>query len=647
MRSSAPSISPTVAQIPVHGTRAIAAIAAGRADVINLTLGEPDFDTPRHIAEAGIAAVRAGHTRYAPGAGLPQLREAAAAAVTVRCGGIVSAEQVVVTAGAVLGVFAALAALVPRGGRVLVPDPGWGCYVGQCVALGLEPVRYPLRPETGFEPDLETLDALAAESGASLMVINNPGNPTGAVWRRDAVEGCVELGRRHGLWVLADEVYDELTFDRDHVSTVPFGEGGVVTTFSFSKTYAMTGWRVGYLVGSPSVAAAATRVLEHVASSVGMPSQYAAFAALQGPPRCARPTGRGVTWQLGGWRKQACRARSRTALSTCWPTSRPPAPARPLSPASSHPSRPGSHALPGRHSGRAPPGCCGCRSLRRPRRSKRGSGASGKLCRTDAKGLADKVPAGSHVEETNFDRVRRVRSFDDVVRQLREAIYSGRIRPGQRLPGERQLSEEFGVGRPTLREALRSLEAGGIIEVRPGKGGGSYAVTPSESTVGDALAALVNLRGASLEDLAEFRLDFEGENASWAARRADAGDIAMLRSIVAEARAAADDPSTLREVAAIDVRWHEALARATKNRLRIGIALGIHEAVLRRHRAAVQPPDADEHVLTIPDDIEAITRAVATGDADSARRLMRAHIGTWNRRATGDATVVADDALSA
>ena len=286
MRSSAPSISPTVAQIPVHGTRAIAAIAAGRADVINLTLGEPDFDTPRHIAEAGIAAVRAGHTRYAPGAGLPQLREAAAAAVTVRCGGIVSAEQVVVTAGAVLGVFAALAALVPRGGRVLVPDPGWGCYVGQCVALGLEPVRYPLRPETGFEPDLETLDALAAESGASLMVINNPGNPTGAVWRRDAVEGCVELGRRHGLWVLADEVYDELTFDRDHVSTVPFGEGGVVTTFSFSKTYAMTGWRVGYLVGSPSVAAAATRVLEHVASSVGMPSQYAAFAALQGPQNC-------------------------------------------------------------------------------------------------------------------------------------------------------------------------------------------------------------------------------------------------------------------------------------------------------------------------------------------------------------------------
>ena len=101
-----------------------------------------------------------------------------------------------------------------------------------------------------------------------------------------------------------------------------------------------------------------------------------------------------------------------------------------------------------------------------------------------------------------FGKVKRVRSFDDVLEQLREAIFSGRVRPGDRLPGERQLCEEFGVGRPTLREALRSLEAVGIIEVRPGKGGGSYAVTPSESILGDALAALVNLRGASLEDLA-------------------------------------------------------------------------------------------------------------------------------------------------
>jgi GntR family transcriptional repressor for pyruvate dehydrogenase complex len=224
----------------------------------------------------------------------------------------------------------------------------------------------------------------------------------------------------------------------------------------------------------------------------------------------------------------------------------------------------------------------------------------------------------------------RVRSFDDVVEQLREAIYSGRIRPGERLPGERRLCEELGVGRPTLREALRSLEAVGLIEVRPGKGGGSYAATPPASTVGDALAALVNLRGASLEDLAEFRVDFESENASWAARRAEAGDIAALRSLADQARAAAAEG-----IVELDVRWHEALARATQNRLRIGIALGIHDAVLRRHQAAVRP-DLEAVIPTIPEDMAAITEAVAAGDADGARRLMRAHIEGWNARGVGD-----------
>ncbi|HEY2869374.1 MAG TPA: GntR family transcriptional regulator [Gaiellales bacterium] len=233
-------------------------------------------------------------------------------------------------------------------------------------------------------------------------------------------------------------------------------------------------------------------------------------------------------------------------------------------------------------------------------------------------------------------RTRRARSFDEVLEQLREAILSGRIRPGDRLPGERQLCESFGVGRPTLREALRSLEATGLIEVRPGKGGGSYAVTPSEATVGDALAALVNLRGASLEDLAEFRVDFEAENAAWAARRADAGDISALEALVAEARAAAQKRGARGELARIDVRWHEALARATKNRLRIGIALGIHDAVLRRHEALVRPAAADEQLtITIPDDIAAITAAIAAGDAEVARTRMRAHVEAWNRRTNG------------
>jgi GntR family transcriptional repressor for pyruvate dehydrogenase complex len=230
----------------------------------------------------------------------------------------------------------------------------------------------------------------------------------------------------------------------------------------------------------------------------------------------------------------------------------------------------------------------------------------------------------------SFEKVRRVRTFDDVVDQLREAILSGRIRPGERLPGERQLCEELGVGRPTLREALRALEAVGMIEVRPGKTGGSFAVTPSESTLGDALASLVSLRGASIEDLSEFRVDFEAENAAWAARRADAADIATLKELVDDAREAGG----VELLAEIDVHWHEALARATKNRLRIGIALGIHGAVTRRHNMIVRPA-ALEQALTIPKDLAAITTAVADGDADLARVLMREHITAWNRRTNG------------
>ena len=206
---------------------------------------------------------------------------------------------------------------------------------------------------------------------------------------------------------------------------------------------------------------------------------------------------------------------------------------------------------------------------------------------------------------TGFDKVRRVRTFDDVLDQLREAILSGRIRPGERLPGERQLCEEFGVGRPTLREALRSLEAVGMIEVRPGKGGGSYAVTPrsppsaTPSPRSSHCAARRSRTWPSSASTSRARTPPGPPGARtratsrrcppWSSRSREAGDVEAL--------------------AEVDIRWHEALARATKNRLRIGIALGIHGAVTRRHNQLVRPA-AYEHALTIRDDLDAITAAV-------------------------------------
>jgi DNA-binding FadR family transcriptional regulator len=231
---------------------------------------------------------------------------------------------------------------------------------------------------------------------------------------------------------------------------------------------------------------------------------------------------------------------------------------------------------------------------------------------------------------------RRVRTFDDVTAQLHEAIVSGRLQPGDRLPTERELTEIFGVGRPTLREALRFLEANGVIEIRPGKKGGAFVVSPSEQTLASALSTLLALGRAPARDLAEFRLSFEPENAWWAARRATPDDVAGLEELAAAAAAAAARPDEWMRVGEIDASWHEALARATKNSLRIGISLGTHEALLRNHAAVMRAvlssgPEVEQHVRRIARDVRKITAAVARRDADAARKVMRRHVEAGNR----------------
>jgi GntR family transcriptional repressor for pyruvate dehydrogenase complex len=220
--------------------------------------------------------------------------------------------------------------------------------------------------------------------------------------------------------------------------------------------------------------------------------------------------------------------------------------------------------------------------------------------------------------------------LDDVFLQIRDAILAGDLPEGARLPNERDLAERFEVGRPTIREALRSLEALGIVEIRAGRSGGAYAAQPSEATLGSALSTLVSLRGASAQELAEFRLGFEADTAWWAAQRADADDIAALEQLVAETRRQleeiTDDWTPLTDA---DARWHEALARVTRNRLRIGISLGLHEPRLR------QVPGLGKaharYARTIPAALAQITRAVEEHDADEARSAMLDHIEQWAR----------------
>lgn len=232
--------------------------------------------------------------------------------------------------------------------------------------------------------------------------------------------------------------------------------------------------------------------------------------------------------------------------------------------------------------------------------------------------------------------VRPVRSVDDVTAQLQQAIVSGRLKPGDRLPTERELTEIFGVGRPTLREALRFLEAHGIIEIRRGKSGGSFVVEPSEKTLANTLSTLLALSTAAPADLAEFRLSFEPENAWWAAQRATVEEIALLQGLAERATAAAARQDLWHHVGEIDAHWHEALARATKNSLRIGIALGTHETLMRNHEAVMRSvlasgPDVATHVAQIASDMATISSAIGRRDGDAVRTAMRRHIEDGNR----------------
>src|SRR4051795_3052218 len=230
----------------------------------------------------------------------------------------------------------------------------------------------------------------------------------------------------------------------------------------------------------------------------------------------------------------------------------------------------------------------------------------------------------------HFSPARRLRTLDDVFLQIRDAILAGEIAEGSRLPNERELAERFEVGRPTVREALRSLEALGILEIRPGRSGGAYAARPSETTLASALSTLVSLQGATAQELAEFRLSFEADTAWWAARRADADDVTTLEALVTETRRLlrqiADDWTPLTEA---DARWHEALARATKNRLRIGFSLGLHEPRLRQVPALGKAHA--RYARTIPTALAKITKAVKTHDADAARAAMLDHVAQWAR----------------
>lgn len=277
-----------VEDMPRSGIREIMDLAWRTPDCVRLEVGEPDFDTPQHIKEAGIKAIADGHTRYSPNAGIHSLREALAVKVGTVNGFTVEPNQIVVAAGAVEAIFASLISLVGPGDEILLPDPGWPNFRMMADLLSAKPVFYPLRPENDFLPDPADIESLVGER-TRVLLVNFPSNPLGAVASMGRLREIYDVARRHDLWIVSDECYDQIVFDGSCPSPGLIDDDGrVVATYSFSKTYAMTGWRVGYAAVPERIAETLPKVQEPLVSCVSGPAQYAALAALDGPQDCVQ-----------------------------------------------------------------------------------------------------------------------------------------------------------------------------------------------------------------------------------------------------------------------------------------------------------------------------------------------------------------------
>jgi len=259
-------------------------LEATGVDVVHLEVGEPDFDTPANIRAAAKRALDEGKTHYAPFPGIPELREAIADDATARKRFPVVPEQVFVTVGGKGVMLYAIQALVDEGDEVLVPDPGYPIYESLVSWIGGTSVPVPIRQANEFRLDPDELASLVTPR-TTMIVLNSPANPTGGVLTRTDLEKIAEVAQAHDLVVLADEIYGRILYEGEHVSiaSLPGMAERTIVLDGFSKTYAMTGWRLGYAIVPEWLAFAFGRLLINSVSNVSNFSQYGAVEALRGP----------------------------------------------------------------------------------------------------------------------------------------------------------------------------------------------------------------------------------------------------------------------------------------------------------------------------------------------------------------------------
>ncbi|GAC1392495.1 MAG: aspartate/prephenate aminotransferase [Ktedonobacteraceae bacterium] len=258
---------------------------------IFLQIGEPSFRTPEHIRLAAMQAIEREPITYGPSAGWPWLRELIAAKVQRVNGYTIGPHNIALTMGGTGALQAAFMATVGEGDEVLVSDPAWPLYQMQFAACGVTGVAYPLDSRNEWLPTIAELEKLVTPR-TRILLINTPGNPTGAVFPKQVISDLLDFARRHDLYLISDECYDQLVFEGEHISPATmlsqeeFESGRFIGIYSFSKTYAMTGWRIGYVVTGTPLLKTIIDVLTANQSNMSTPIQRAAAAALTGPQAC-------------------------------------------------------------------------------------------------------------------------------------------------------------------------------------------------------------------------------------------------------------------------------------------------------------------------------------------------------------------------
>ena len=253
-------------------------------EIVSFCIGEPDFDTPDNIKDAGVKALKDGLTHYSPSAGILPLREAIARYISKTRGIEVDPEEVVITPGAKPIIAYGILACINEGDEVVYPNPGFPIYESLINFVGAKPVSLPLLEEKEFSFDLQDLETCITDK-TKMIIINSPHNPTGGILTEDDLETIARIAKEKDIWVLSDEVYSQIIYDTEFksIASIPGMKERTILIDGFSKTYAMTGWRLGYGVMRQDLAQDLTRIETNVNSCTNTFIQHAGVAALEGP----------------------------------------------------------------------------------------------------------------------------------------------------------------------------------------------------------------------------------------------------------------------------------------------------------------------------------------------------------------------------